>query len=609
MRTWSISTGIREAERIPDFLRAAALLEGQTWSDRRVQEDMYVNEIKLRVRTPNNKNLTDESIRVLNSDMGELTYEVARRIFEEKNYKDAPIRGRIDIAPLVDLGLVDINGKVLITELGKSLLANDIDFPEVIMNFALKWQVPEPGHNTYKVENGYSIRPFVGILALINKVNKIWQEEGKDPVGLRWSEFCVFGPTLINHNQIDTWANTIVQIRKQVSALPGVEQQAKQAELYEKFLIPLLAPDESITADPIIQSLKDYGDNAWRYFKQTRFIKLRGGGNYVDISDTAKVEVNLLIEEELYKPKSFSTYSEYAEYIKDLNSFVPPWATAENLSKVKANLEKIISEKGGSLPTVSQPKISRQLKSVLREDSGITALRDQIAKLNLLNLATAAKENDFLRNCVNDYQSLSRNGDIAEADTKKLNRPTQLEYLSYKTLLSINDLVRIKPNYPIDDEGNPIFTAGGGVADIEIFYKDFNAVCEVTMMRDRQQWVAEGQPVQRHLYEFSKRYPDKEAIGIFIAPQVHEDTKNTFKQAFHGGYGDATSLRVIPFDFRMWISMIEKVAEARERGIRICQRQFREFLESLTPSSTSAETTSQWWSRISVDSKIMDYLQ
>lgn len=609
MRTWSISTGIREAERIPDFLRAAALLEGQTWSDRRVQEDMYVNEIKLRVRTPTNKNLSEDSIRILNSDLGELPYEVARSIFEEKRYKDAPMRGRNDIAPLVDLGLVDITGQVLITELGKALLANDIDFPELIMNFALKWQVPEPDHSTYKAEKGYAIKPFIGLLALINQVNELWQEEGNNPVGIKWSELCVFGPTLINHNQIETWANTIIEIRKQVSSVPGIEQQAKQTELYEKFLTPLLESDESISADPIFQSLKDYGDNAFRYFKQTRFIKLRGGGNYVDISDTATVEVSLLIKEELYKPRNFSSYSEYASYVQDLNSFVPPWATPENLSKVKSNLERIIAAKGGSHPTVSELKISRKLKSVLREDSGITALRDQITKLNLLNLATAAKDKDFLRNCVNDYQSLSRNGDIAEAETKKLNRPTQLEYLSYKTLLSINDLIHIKPNYPIDDEGNPIFTAGGGVADIEIFYKDFNAVCEVTMMRDRQQWVAEGQPVQRHLYDFARRYPDKEAIAIFIAPQVHEDTKNTFKQAFHGGYGDVASLRVIPFDFRMWISVIEKIAEARERGIQLSQEKFRKFLESLSPSSTTAETTSQWWSRISEDSRITDYLR
>ena len=80
----------------------------------------------------------------------------------------------------------------------------------------------------------------------------------------------------------------------------------------------------------------------------------------------------------------------------------------------------------------------------------------------------------------------------------------------YDRFLSINDLVRIQPNYPTDDEGNPLFTAGSGVADLEVFYEDFNLICEVTMLSDRSQWVAEGQPVQRHLFEFSKKYPDKE---------------------------------------------------------------------------------------------------
>jgi hypothetical protein len=609
MRTWSITTSIREAERIPDFLRAAARIEGRIWADSKVQEDMYVNEIALRVRRPTNKNLTEESIRILNGDAEELTYDLARRIFDEKTYKDAPMRGRNDIAPLVDLGLVDVSDKVVITDLGKSLLKNDIEFPELMMNFALKWQVPEPGHSTYKAVNGYGIRPFIGILALIKRVNDLWQKEGKDPVGLKWSEFCVFGPTLINHNQIDIWAESIIEIRKKVSAVSGSEQPSKQAELFERFLGPLLASDENFSADPILQNLRDYGDNSWRYFKQTRFIKLRGAGHYVDISETATVEVDLLIEEELYKPKTFNTFAEYASYIQDLNSFVPPWATPENLSKVKLNLEKIVSEKGGSEPPASGLKISKKFNSVLREDSGITILRNQIAKLNLQNLAAAAQELNFLENCILDYQSLSRNGDIAEAQIKRLNRPTQLEYLSYKTLLSINDLVQIKPNYPIDDEGNPVFTAGGGVADIEVFYRDFNAICEVTMMRDRQQWVAEGQPVQRHLYEFLRRYPEKDALGIFIAPQVHDDTKNTFKQAFFGGYGDVDSLRIIPFDFRMWVDMVGKVAEAREQGIRIKQEQLKNYLESLSPSSSKTETTSQWWSRISGESKILDYIR
>ena len=150
----------------------------------------------------------------------------------------------------------------------------------------------------------------------------------------------------------------------------------------------------------------------------------------------------------------------------------------------------------------------------------------------------------------------------------------------------------------MDDEGNPLFTAGAGVADLEVFYQDFNLICEVTMLTDRSQWVAEGQPVQRHLFEFSQKHPDKEAIGVFLAPVVHADTRNTFKQAFYGGYGSSDSLNIVPFDFNTWIQIINQLSEARELGKNINQNGFFRFLKSCLPDKDKIENTDAWWNRL-----------
>lgn len=168
--------------------------------------------------------------------------------------------------------------------------------------------------------------------------------------------------------------------------------------------------------------------------------------------------------------------------------------------------------------------------------------------------------------------------------------------------------MRIQPNYPTDDEGNPLFTAGSGVADLEVFYEDFNLICEVTMLSDRSQWVAEGQPVQRHLLEFSKKYPNKEAFAVFLAPVVHPDTKNTFRQAFYGGYGSVESLKIVPFDFNTWIEIIRQLSKARATGKNLNQKGLLMFLESCLPSKSKIEKTDDWWNRIVNPSNVMEYL-
>lgn len=80
------------------------------------------------------------------------------------------------------------------------------------------------------------------------------------------------------------------------------------------------------------------------------------------------------------------------------------------------------------------------------------------------------------------------------------------------------------PNYAIDDEGLPTNTAPGGKADIVCFDKEYKSLIEVTLMRGRQeQTMNEIVPIRRHLLEEKKN--QEKAFSVFIAPVIHEDTK------------------------------------------------------------------------------------
>jgi hypothetical protein len=610
MKVWSISTSIRDPLRVPDFLRALAEVEGRVW-DHKSQDDFYIYQIALRVRKKISRaKLSVESIRLLDGSEDDLSYKQARTIFDENQYVGDGMRGRNDIALLVDLGLADKTENVRITPLGKALLNHEIEMKEIMLNFALKLQVPQAEHSKYKPELGYAIRPFTGTLSLIRKVNSIWAKAGHEPKGLSWDEFCIFVPTLINYSQIDNQAQFIVDLRNKVKAekTPKAKDEIFNSSI-QSFLEPLLERSEKVTDKKLLNNLFDYGDNAFRYFQQSMFLSLRGGGRYVDISPLAEAQVQMLLDEEEFKPLNFESFSVYAEYLQDLTSFVPPWSTPDKRDEVEKSLRRILDEKGVKSGRINKIQTQAALPSIFREDVEISQLRKAIVDLTVQDLATDATSAEFLEECVSEFGLLSKRQDIPMAEETRIKQPTQLEYVTFKTFLSINDLVQIKPNYPVDDEGNPTFTAGGNMPDLEIFYKDFNAICEVTMMTNKSQWMMESQPVQRHLADFSSKYSDKQAIGIFIAPSVHRDTKNNFHFAFHYGGDSFASLKVIPFDFTSWSGTVKNIAKARQNGRNISQENFYEYLTSMLPSTTSKETTDEWWERISRPTNILEFIK
>ena len=609
MKAWSISTTIRNPERIPDFVKVAERIEGRAWDDR-TQEDFYAWAIAMRVVTPENANLSVNSIRLIEGVDEEIPFDKARKIFDEKKYEDPPMRGRQQMAPLSSNGLVSTEGNIVkVTELGKLIIQDKVAFSELMLNFAFKFQVPQPEHRKYTKENGYSIKPFTGSLALIDAVNKLWQDKGNNPVGLKWEEFCTFVPTLIDFQKIQKQAQLIVDIREKVAK--GKDQLDREAiwkSHVTTYLSSILDAREKLDYVKLTDTLRDYGDNTYRYFSQSQFFKLRGGGHYVDISEISAAQVKMLIENREFEPRHMASKSEYEKYVGDLTSFTPPWALPKYAKIVKEQLEDLLEEKGIDIFHVTKQKIVYTVPSMLREDPELVALRNALKAANVRSLISESMTPEFLEACAVDYERLASRLDVVGGLERRLKRPAQLEWITYKALLAINDLVEIKPNYPTDDEGYPIFTAGAGVPDLEVFYSDFNVIGEVTMLTNRDQWVAEGQPVQRHLFEFARKHPDKEAIGLFIAPVLHRDTRNTFKQAFYGGYDEVDSLKIIPFEFKNWASVVRKLAAAKSAGKKITQSGFKNYLESMLPTAGKIETTDDWWNRISTKDDILDYV-
>ena len=165
-------------------------------------------------------------------------------------------------------------------------------------------------------------------------------------------------------------------------------------------------------------------------------------------------------------------------------------------------------------------------------------------------------------------------------------------------LNALNDAIEIKPNYPVGDDNEPTFTAPGNMPDIECFYRQHNAVCEVTMLTGRNQWYYEGQPVMRHLRDFENKHNDKNAFCLFIAPKIHRDTINTFWTAIKYEY-EGKKQRIIPLSINNFIELLKILIEIKQNGNSLKHGELFRLYNDILENSKIMPDSNQWLRNIS----------
>jgi hypothetical protein len=182
MRFWSVSTTVRNPERIRSFLKVLKELEGDSWSTE-TQRKFQILLIQRKVygfgEPQFEKTLSDEQIKWLHSD--KFTYEQAENILISKNYEGGgEMRGRQPYNPIEKMGLAYLNdeNKIVITSFGNYFLAENYDLGNVFFRSLLKWQYPNPDANKYSSNDNYNIKPLIATFHLIKKINMLCTEKG-----------------------------------------------------------------------------------------------------------------------------------------------------------------------------------------------------------------------------------------------------------------------------------------------------------------------------------------------------------------------------------------------------------------------------------------------
>ena len=339
-----------------------------------------------------------------------------------------------------------------------------------------------------------------------------------------------------------------------------------------QFAVEFLGTTEKTKTDKLLTNLHDYGDNAIRYFRLTKFIRIRGNGFYIDLEPNRHIEIEALFESEFYKPKQFVDKEEYIAYMSDDNLPALPWQTKAKLSKIINGVYSDVKELQGNLGITVLDK--KDISSMSENDlmSYVDDLRETRKNLQ-------EKDNHIKSQPVS---SITQYIDQLEKIFEFENRPLMLEYLSTMGLHALNDAKEIKPNYPVGDDNEPTSTAPGGMADIECFYEDFNMICEVTMLNGRDQWFNEGQPVMRHLRDFENS--NRNAYCIFIAPTIHTDSAETFHIANTVGY-KGSKQKIAPITIKQFVGLLKTLKQIREANKQFTHNNLKSLMDNIAESA------------------------
>lgn len=376
MRFWSVSTTIRNPERIRSFLQVLKLMEGETWTNDN-QKRFQVLLIQYKIygfgESQFHNTLTDEQNSWLDSD--NVSYEQAENILDSKDYVGGgDMRGRQSFNPLEKMGLayLDENSKIRITSFGNYFLQENYDLGEVFFRSFIKWQYPNPDANKYKAIEGYDIKPFVATLHLISKANKICEERGMKVKGVSRIEFAIFFVSLSNYQDIENTAQQLVDFRIEFES---IKDRDKQKEFTETYFQNHFSNYESW------HNAKEYTDNIIRYFRLTRYIYIRGNGWYIDIEPRRKVEINALLESDNASSLVFNSKEEYIQYIGNSELPILPWEKSSTLQEVINNLREELEIKynellklGISLPVFPENIVQNSEINILK--SHISSLRE-----------------------------------------------------------------------------------------------------------------------------------------------------------------------------------------------------------------------------------------
>lgn len=453
-----------------------------------------------------------------------------------KNNLDFSARDRINRAPKA-LGFVSLNPTIELTVVGK-LFVTSKRKEEILLRQLLKFQFPSPFHTQPTQGNtDFWIKPYLEILRLIHHFGT-----------LSFDEVMLFGLQMTSYKMFDDIVKKVEDFRIEKIKYQGRYKQLK-ANIQEDIILQLF--DEEINSGQIktresneksikkfvstkSSNMRDYTDACFRYLRSTGVVNVSQRGRSLSIVAEKMPDVEFILATVDRNPIFINDEEKYTEIL--YNSALPALYT-DNEEVLIQKLAEYTSIPSSQIHKLSfNEKKERLFEAV--EDKKQSILNQQI--VNIKNY----KHFDDIMNTFDDIEKKN-----------VLDIPLMLEWNTWRAMTML-DGGSIKANLKFDDNGVPMSTAQGNMADIFCDYEEYGLTVEVTTASGQKQYEMESEPVSRHLAKYKKE-TGKDAYCLFIAPKInaaciaHFFMLHKMNIAFYGGKSV-----IVPVDINTFKKML-----------------------------------------------------
>lgn len=373
---------------------------------------------------------------------------------------------------------------------------------ECFLRSLASYRIPSLIENRYE---GESFSPLRFILRVMHGL-----ERGGQDTTLSFQEFALYVQTATPATGLESVVQNIRDFRA------GRENARGNVRAYDRRLYEEVAQ----AVDRQAETLDDYADLTFRYLKATGIFRNAGRGIALSPS-RAQLAVLLRNEEE--------------ETLTDEAYFHALWLGAKLPTDNAASSYSVVQDLTAQLQGRG---IEVQLPAAETPQPDLETKRHELeaALLQLDEQEFANRQADELEEIMAWLKAIPTRGTAplpggGTVSIPKGEGPAYLEWAIWRAFLAIDSLCNPPwdaRRFQIDQDFLPVNCAPGGGPDMVFEFEDCIIVVEVTLTASSRQEATEGEPVRRHVAQYTET-SDKPVYGLFIAVQIDSNTAHTFR--------------------------------------------------------------------------------
>jgi len=391
---------------------------------------------------------------------------------------------------------------------------------ECFLRSLASYRIPSIIENRYQ---GDSFSPLRFILRVVHDLS-----EKEQNTALSFQEFALFVQTSSPADGIEETAQNIIDYRA------GRIKAKGNVRAYDRTFYEAVAKK----IDRKATTLDDYTDLSFRYLKATGLFRNAGRGIALTPSRAQLAE--------LLRQENEATISDQTYLYSLWQGAKLPTDSSESSYSVILDLIAQVNSRGLDFHTPPFDTPLPDLENIRHELEALI--------LQLDEQEYADKQANELDEILAWFEAIPSRGtgklpDGTTVSIPKGEGPAYLEWIIWRAFLAIDSLCNSPweaRRFQIDQDFLPVHCAPGGGPDMVFEFADSIIVVEVTLTASSRQEAAEGEPVRRHVAQYTEN-SEKPVYGLFIALQIDSNTAHTFRSGdWYLGDDSKMSLDIVP---------------------------------------------------------------